>query len=89
MSSACDPELLRYLERLTGLSPGQCARLVEDILIQFDETLEHFVQRRHLELKATGLKNAVIYEQLQAEVAGRRFVSPHLTERQIRRLIYG
>ncbi len=73
----------------TGLPAGQCKRLVQDILDQFDETVDQFVQRRHLELKASGLKNPTIYEQVIAEVAGRRFVAPVLSERQIRRLIYG
>jgi hypothetical protein len=84
-----EPELIIYLTRLTGLPAGQCERLVQDILAQFNETVDEFVQRRHLELKARGYKNADIYEQVRREVALRRFVAPVLSERQIRRLIYG
>jgi len=84
-----EPELINYLTRLTGLPAGQCERLVQDILAQFDETVDQFVQRRHLELKARGYKNPAIYEQVLSEVASRRFVAPALSERQIRRLIYG
>lgn len=84
-----EPELIAYLTRLTGLPASQCERLVQDILAQFNETIDQFVQRRHLELKARGYKNPAIYEQVLAEVAMRRFVAPALSERQIRRLIYG
>ena len=86
---AADPELIDYLIRSTGLPAGQCERLVQDILAQFVETVDQFVQRRHLELKARGYRNPVIYERVLAEVAMRRFVAPALSERQIRRLIYG
>ena len=86
---AVEPELIDYLSRLTGLPAGQCKRLVQDILAQFHETVDQFVQRRHLELKARGYKNPAIYERVLAEVGTRRFVAPALSERQIRRLIYG
>ena len=86
---AAEPELIDYLTRLTGLPAGQCERLVQDILAQFNETVDQFVQRRHLELKARGYKNPAIYEQVLSEVALRRFVAPALSERQVRRLIYG
>lgn len=89
MNFAEEPELINYLTRLTGLPAGQCERLVQDILAQFNETIDQFVQRRHLELKARGYKNPAIYEQVRSEVASRRFVAPALSERQIRRLIYG
>lgn len=86
---AAEPELISHLMRQTGLPAGQCERLVQDILAQFDETVDQFVQRRHLELKARGYKNPAIYEQVLGEVASRRFVAPALSERQVRRLIYG
>jgi hypothetical protein len=84
-----DPELIDYLKRLTGLPDSQCQRLIEDVLSGFSETLEQYVQRRHLELKAEGLRNEAIYARLRAEVSVRRFVAPELSERQIRRMIYG
>ncbi len=89
MFSVPDPDLIDYLQRLTGLPASHCQRLIDDVLSDFDETLERFVQRRHLELKAQGLKNEAIYAQLIAEVAGRRFLAPELSTRQIRRMIYG
>lgn len=89
MFPAIDPDLLDYLQSLTGLPASHCRRLVEDILSRFDETLERFVQRRHLELKAEGLRNEEIYARLIEEVAGRRFVAPELSTRQVRRMIYG
>jgi len=89
MSPVSDPELIDYLHGLTGLPAAHCQRLIEDVLSRFDETLERFVQRRHLELKAEGLMNEAIYERLMGEVASRRFVAPELSTRQIRRMIYG
>lgn len=74
---------------MTGLPASHCQRLVDDILAAYDETLERFIQRRHLELKAEGLKNAAIYAQLIEEASGRRFVAPALSARQVRRMIYG
>ncbi|MBM4204071.1 MAG: hypothetical protein FJ194_07970 [Gammaproteobacteria bacterium] len=89
MSAVSDPELIDYLQGLTGLPASRCQRLIEDVLSRFDESLERFVQRRHVELKADGLMNEAIYERLMVEVAGRRFVAPELSTRQIRRMIYG
>lgn len=89
VTDAAEPELINYLIRLTGLPASHCERLVQDVLAQFHETVDQFVQRRHLELKTRGYKNPAIYEQVLAEVAVRRFVAQALSERQIRRLIYG
>jgi hypothetical protein len=40
-------------------------------------------------MQAEGLSNPEIFAQLQAELAQWRFRPPELTERQIRRIIYG
>ena len=89
MLTLTDPELIDYLRRLTGLPPTHCQRLVEDVLASYDETLEQYVQRRHLELRASGMRNEAIYLRLAGETAGRRFLAPELSTRQIRRMIYG
>lgn len=89
MSAVSDPALIDYLQGLTGLPAPHCQRLIEDVLSRFDESLERFVQHRHVELKADGLMNEGIYERLMVEVASRRFVAPELSTRQIRLMIYG
>jgi hypothetical protein len=40
-------------------------------------------------MKLRQLKNAEIWSALSAEMAARRFGAPELTERQLRRIVYG
>jgi hypothetical protein len=80
--------LLDHLEG-SGVSRGQAARLVDDVLAYFSESPEEFVRRRHRELQRDGIANAVGFAVIARELAGRRVRGPRLTERQIRRVIYG
>ena len=64
-------------------------RAVEEMLAYFDETPERFVIRRHRELQEDGVKNIQAFAQIRAELDNTRFVAPPLSERQVRRLIYG
>lgn len=90
MDNLPNPELLEYLCANTNLTRTQCARLVMDVLNEYQETLDAFVQRRHRELKAqTTLKNEQIYEQIVTEISTRRFAVDPVSTRQVRRLIYG
>ena len=80
--------LLDHLES-SGVSRGQAARLVDDVLAYFSETPEEFVRRRHRELQAEGVANAASFAVIARELAERRVAGPRLSERQIRRVIYG
>ncbi|HET9093724.1 MAG TPA: hypothetical protein VFN36_01455 [Solirubrobacteraceae bacterium] len=80
--------LLDHLES-SGVSRGQATRLVNDVLAYFSETPEEFVRRRHRELHRDGVVNAVAYGVIARELAARPVAGPRLTERQIRRVIYG
>ena len=71
------------------LEEEEIHRLLGDILGFFDATIEEYIQTRHLELKAQGLKNEDIYMTIQSEMEIRRFKAPSLSIRQIRRIIYG
>ncbi len=82
-------ELYGHLERTTRLSRSEVARVVSEVLAYFGESAEEFVTRRHVELQREDKKNEAIFRQIAAEVQARRFAAPRLTERQIRRLIYG
>lgn len=82
-------ELLERLERTTQLPPGLLGRLVADVLDHFSETTEAFVRRRHHELQAAGCSNADIWEQLGRDLPARRVSAPSLTQRQLRRIVYG
>ena len=55
----------------------------------FDVSVDAYVVQRHRALKDAGHKNASIYRLIAEELRSRRFPAPTLSERQIRRLIYG
>jgi hypothetical protein len=82
-------ELLDHLERTTRLSRLEAARAVREVLAFFSESTEEFVVRRHAELQEQDLDNAQIYGRIAQELRVRRVAPPALSERQIRRLIYG
>jgi hypothetical protein len=82
-------ELVRHVVVSTGLGPETAARVIADVLAYFGETTEQFVRRRHAELHRRGHGNAVIWPALAAELAERRVAAPTLSERQLRRIVYG
>src|SRR5262250_692870 len=78
-------DLVAHLERTLGLGRPAAARVIEEVLAYFHETVDEFVVRRHGELRAESQKNDEIFDQVGAEMARRRFAAPPLTARQIRR----
>jgi hypothetical protein len=82
-------DLLEHLERTTRLTRPEIERIVSDVLEYFSEPLERFVARRHAELQSDELKNAEIFGRILVELGERRFGAPALSERQIRRMVYG
>lgn len=82
-------ELVRELSRTTGLPVNVSARVVDDVLAYFDETVEEFVRRRHRELQRRGHTNDRIFERISTELADRRVRPGGLSQRQLRRLVYG
>ena len=84
-----DPELVRRIAASTGLSAAEAARVVDDVVAFHHEPVEDYVRRRHAHLKAYGAKNPEIFGRIGAELAGRVVAAPELSERQLRRIIYG
>jgi hypothetical protein len=84
-----DPALVERIAASTGLSPSDAARVVEDVVAFHAEPVEDFVRRRHAHLKTYGAKNDEIFARIAEELAGRVVAAPDLTERQLRRMIYG
>jgi len=82
-------ELIQHMVASTGLAPDVAARLVTDLLAYFNETTEQFVRRRHAELHRRGHGNAAIWPVISAELAQRRVAAAELSERQLRRIVYG
>jgi len=64
-------------------------RLMDEIHNFYNETLEEYIQHRHFVLKREGLKNNEIYKSVLEEIKQRRFTASKLSERQVRRIIYG
>jgi hypothetical protein len=82
-------DLQNHVTQTYGIPASEFARLYEAFAAFFDVTLEEFVQRRHIELQKAGRRNPQIYSLLLQEVQDMRFAARDVTERQIRRLIYG
>ncbi len=82
-------ELLQHICYSSRLTAAEAQHLITEVLAYFSEPCEAFVRRRHLELQAQGLNNKRIYSQLLNELQQRRFPAPALSERQVRRMIYG
>ena len=73
----------------TGLDAAEAARVIEDVVAFHSERVEDYVRRRHGELKLRGTRNPEIFRLLRAELAERVVAAPDLSERQLRRIIYG
>jgi hypothetical protein len=82
--------LLNHLCNISRLEQNEAKKLVAEVITYFCETTEVYVQRRHRELKQDeGLSNAQIYQRIEVELGELVFASPTLSQRQIRRIIYG
>ncbi|QIG45143.1 hypothetical protein G5V58_22375 [Nocardioides anomalus] len=84
-----DRALVDHVVRTTGLSAPDAARVVEDVVAFHAEPLEAYVRRRHAELKTYGARNPEIFAALAEELAHRVVAAPALSERQLRRIVYG
>ena len=84
-----DRRLLEHVRDTSGLTEPEAQRVVGDVIAFLAEPLEQRVRRRHGELRARGARNAEIFTQLQDELRGSVVGAPELTERQLRRMIYG
>jgi hypothetical protein len=82
-------DLVAYFVRTSRLSRPEAIRLIDEVLSFLDELPEQFIRRRHRALQDEGRANDEIFARIAAELARRRFRAPALTERQIRRIIYG
>src|ERR1700757_3051628 len=80
--------LLDHLEH-SGIPRGTATRVVAEVLAYFSETSEEYVRRRHRELQHEGVANSRSFALIAGELAERRVAGPHLSERQVRRVIYG
>jgi hypothetical protein len=84
-----DDVLIERIAESSGLSRGEAARVVADVLAWYREPVADFVRRRHAEHQLRGRRNEEIFELIAAELARRAVAAPELTARQLRRLVYG
>lgn len=84
-----DPELVTRIAESSGLTEAEAARVIGDVLAHYAEPLEDYVRHRHAHLQTYGTRNAEIFRIIQRELMGRPIAAPPLTERQLRRIIYG
>ena len=89
MPTSPDPALVERIAASTGLSPREAARVVEDVVAFHAEPVESYVRRRHAHLKTFGARNDEIFARIATELAGHVVAAPTLTERQLRRIVYG
>ena len=82
-------DLIDHLCRHSPLTAEQAKQIVAEVNHYYRESVASFVSRRHKELQHQGLSNSAIYDALLKEMPQRRFSNEPLSERQIRRLIYG
>jgi hypothetical protein len=84
-----DAELVKRVSASTGLSAGEAARVVADVLGWYREPVEDYVRRRHAQLRMYGKRNNEIFAVIAAELRGRLVAAPGLSARQLRRIVYG
>ena len=89
MAGVLEADIIDRVALSTGLSPTVAARVVGDVLAFYGQSIEQYVRRRHTELQAEGRKNPEIFPLIAVELRGRLVAPPALSERQLRRIVYG
>ena len=89
MDDSYPQELVRHVARSTGLDEATASRVVADVMAYFGQTVEEYVIARHENLKSRNRKNDDIWPLIMNELKARRFKADELSERQLRRMIYG
>jgi len=88
-SASLSPGFRDHLLAIVDITEPELAKVIADLLDHWSETLSEFVVRRHKELQRSGIPNRLAYPQIRDEVSRRRFMAEPLSERQVRRLLYG
>jgi len=84
-----DSELVDRVASSTGLTPAEAARVVDDVVAWYREPVEDYVRRRHAHHRLYGKRNPEIFALIADELSGRLVAAPSLSQRQLRRIIYG
>jgi hypothetical protein len=84
-----ESELVDRVASSTGLTPAEAARVVEDVVAWYAEPVEEYVRRRHAQHQLRGKRNPEIFGLIERELADRLVAAPALSQRQLRRIVYG
>lgn len=84
-----DPALVAHVVATTSLTPGEAARVIDDVVSFHAQPVEVYVRDRHARLKTYGAKNPEIFTRIAEELGERVVAAPELSERQLRRIVYG
>lgn len=84
-----DPEIVDRVVASTGLTDAEARRVVDDVLAWYAEPVEDYVRRTHAHLQLYGTRNAEAFAIIAAELRERVVAPPELSERQLRRIVYG
>jgi hypothetical protein len=82
-------DLVRHVARSTGLDEATASRVVADVMEYFGQSVGDYVIKRHEDLKNRNRKNDDIWPLIVTELKARRFKAEELSERQLRRIVYG
>jgi hypothetical protein len=89
MDDSYPQDLVRHVARSTGLDEATASRVVADVMAYFGQTVEEYVVQRHENLKSRNRKNDEIWPLIMDELRTRRFKADGLSERKLRRMVYG
>jgi hypothetical protein len=84
-----DEDLVRHLAQSLALSPSDARRVIDEVVAYYREPVEAYVRRRHAQCQLRGMRNAQTFAAVADELSQRVVAPPALTERQLRRMIYG
>jgi hypothetical protein len=84
-----DPDLVSHVVATTSLTEGEATRVIDDVIAFHAQGVEDYVRDRHAHLKTYGAKNPEIFARIAEELAQRVVAAPELSERQLRRIVYG
>jgi hypothetical protein len=84
-----ETELIDRVADTAGLTPAEAARVVEDVIAWYREPVEDFVRRRHAHYRLYGKRNPEIFGLIAGELQQRVVAPPPLSERKLRRIVYG
>lgn len=82
-------DIVERIAVTTGLPRAVAARVVDDVLTFYRQPTEQYVRSRHVALQAEGETNDQIFAVIAAELRMRLVAAPELSERQLRRIVYG